>query len=308
MKKTGKIGSILCLLALLGLTGIYALPKVYVLYQANTGKVDICLKEYMLEEGKEVPWKNGKDVLPGGFVSKIPRIRNDGAECYVRATVSFSSQKESEKPLSLENLEGISSDWVRDGDYFYYKHTVKPGEKVELFQGIRIPWEWKTPDEDNVWKACVRAEAVQAEETEKKEAVNILDLLLGSDVGEIKLPTKEVEITRLSQVYGAPFILTIKAITPAKFEEIQDMSIDVKGKDADIDITQLQLFTVIEGVVDATGAPMFKNKELMSKFKVSTPKDLVRAILLSGEIAKIYGEISELAGFGDNAVKEVKNS
>lgn len=75
------------------------------------------------------------------------------------------------------------------------------------------------------------------------------------------------------------------------------MSIDVKGKDADIDITQLQLFTVIEGVVDATGAPMFKNKELMSKFKVSTPKDLVRAILLSGEIAKIYGEISELAGF-----------
>ena len=149
----------------------------------------------------------------------------------------------------------------------------------------------------------VNAEAVQAEETEKKEAVNILDLLLGSDVGEIKLPTKEVEITRLSQVYGAPFILIIKAITPAKFEEI-----DVKGKDADIDITQLQLFTVIEGVVDATGAPMFKNKELMSKFKVSTPKDLVRAILLSGEIAKIYGEISELAGFGDNAVKEVKNS
>jgi hypothetical protein len=150
----------------------------------------------------------------------------------------------------------------------------------------------------------VNVEAVQAEETEKKEAVNILDLLLGSDVGEIKLPTKEVEITRLSQVYGAPFILTIKAITPAKFEEIQDMSIDVKGKDADIDITQLQLFTVIEGVVDPTGAPMFKNKE----FKVSTPKDLVRAILLSGEIAKIYGEISELAGFGDNAVKEVKNS
>ena len=84
----------------------------------------------------------------------------------------------------------------------------------------------------------VNTEAVQTDETEKKEAVNILDLLLGSDVGEIKLPTKEVEITRLSQVYGAPFILTIKAITPAKFEEIQDMSIDVKGKDADIDITQ----------------------------------------------------------------------
>ena len=43
---------------------------------------------------------------------------------------------------------------------------------------------------------------------------------------------------------------------------------------------------------------MFKNKELMSKFKVSTPKDLVRADLTFWrEIAKIYGEISELAGF-----------
>ena len=51
----------------------------------------------------------------------------------------FSSQKESEKPLSLENLEGISSDWVRDGNYFYYKHTVKPGEKVEFFQGNPNP-------------------------------------------------------------------------------------------------------------------------------------------------------------------------
>ena len=153
----------------------------------------------------------------------------------------------------------------------------------------------------------VNTEAVQAEETEKKEAVNILDLLLGSDVGEIKLPTKEVEITRLSQVYGAPFILTIKAITPAKFEEIQDMSIDVKGKDADIDITQLQLFTVIEGVVDATGAPMFKNKDLMSKFKAPTPKELCRKLFLSGEVAKMYETISALSGFSNDAVKELKN-
>ena len=150
-------------------------------------------------------------------------------------------------------------------------------------------------------------EIVVEETTETKEAVNILDLLLGSDIGEIKLPTKTVEITRLSEVYGSPFILKVKALTPEKFEEIQDMSVKVKGKDADIDITLLQLFSVIEGVVDDTGAPMFKNKELMKKFKASTPKELVRKLLLSGEIAKIYGEISDLSGFGDDAIKEVKN-
>lgn len=149
---------------------------------------------------------------------------------------------------------------------------------------------------------------INTEETvETKEAVNILDLLLGSDIGEIKLPTKEVEITRLSAVYGSPFVLKVKALTPERFEEIQDMSVKVKGKDADIDITLLQLFSVIEGVVDDTGAPMFKNKELMKKFKASTPKELIRKLLLSGEIAKLYGEISDLSGFGDDAIKEVKN-
>lgn len=142
---------------------------------------------------------------------------------------------------------------------------------------------------------------------EQKEAVNVLDMLLGADVGEIKLPTKQVEITRLSEAYGAPFILTCKALTPDRFEEVQDMAVSIKGKDADIEVTLLQKLVVMEGVVDASGKPMFKNKELMLKFKAPSPKDLVTAILLSGEIAKIYETVSGLSGFGENAVKEVKN-
>lgn len=136
----------------------------------------------------------------------------------------------------------------------------------------------------------VNAEAVQAEETEKKEAVNILDLLLGSDVGEIKLPTKEVEITRLSQVYGAPFILTIKAITPAKFEEIQDMSIDVKGKDADIDITQLQLFTVIEGVGRA-GTHIITH-DIKSTVNKSSDLNVAQALSTGGSSGAITMDIA----------------
>ena len=149
-----------------------------------------------------------------------------------------------------------------------------------------------------------------AEETAVKEpkvAVNVLDLLLGSDIGEIKLPTKQVEITRLTEVYGAPFIVTCKALTPEKYEEVQDMALDVQGKDVDLDIKLLQLFVVLEGVVDDAGKPLFKNKDLMKKFKAQTPKELVRKLLLSGEIANLYGDISELSGFGDNAVTEVKN-
>jgi hypothetical protein len=142
---------------------------------------------------------------------------------------------------------------------------------------------------------------------ETREAVNILDLLLGSDVGEITLPTAQVEITRLSKVFGKPFILTCKALTPEKFEEVQEMAVTVKNKDVDLDVNLLQLFVVMEGVVDEAGKPMFKNKDLMTKFKASSPKELVRKLLLSGEITNVYGAISDLSGFGDEAVKEVKN-
>lgn len=146
-----------------------------------------------------------------------------------------------------------------------------------------------------------------SEVKEKKEAVNVLDLLLGSDIGEIKLPTKQIEINRLSEIYGAPFIVTCKALTPDKYEEVQDMAVNVQNKDVDLDINLLQLFVVIEGVCDANEKPMFKNKDLMAKFKVPTPKELVRKLLLSGEITNLYGEISVLSGFGEDAITEVKN-
>ncbi len=66
-----------------------------------------------------------------------------------------------------------------------------------------------------------------AEETAEKAAVNVLDLLLGSDIGEIKLPTKNMEIKRLSEVFGAPFVITVSALSPDRYEEVQDMAVFV---------------------------------------------------------------------------------
>lgn len=146
-----------------------------------------------------------------------------------------------------------------------------------------------------------------AEEKQVKEPVNVLDLLLGSDIGAIKQPQKEVEITRLSELFKAPFIVVCEAITPAKYEEVQDLAVVVKGKDVELDMNMLQLFIVIEGVKDQQGKLLFKNKDLMSKFKTPTPKELCRKLLLSGEITSLYKHISELSGFNDDAVAEIKN-
>lgn len=149
--------------------------------------------------------------------------------------------------------------------------------------------------------------AEEIEVQEPKKAVNILDLLLGSDIGKISLPTKQLEITRLSDLFGSPFIITCRALSPEKYEEVQDMALTMKGKDVDVDVPLLQVFTVIEGVIDDAGKPLLKNKDLLSKFKAQTPKELVRILFLSGEISNIYSEIAQLSGFGEDAVKEVKN-
>lgn len=147
------------------------------------------------------------------------------------------------------------------------------------------------------------------EEVTKRAPKNALEMLLGADVGNIKLPTKQYEIPRLTQVFGAPFIITLKALSAEKWEEVQDMALNIKGKDVDVDNNLLQTFIVMESTYEDEEATklFFKNKDLMAHFGAATPKELVKKILISGEIVNVYGEVSNLSGFGDDAVTEVKN-
>lgn len=156
-------------------------------------------------------------------------------------------------------------------------------------------------------KAKEQVEKTVVDKEQKKEAVSVIDLLLGTDTGKVKLPTKQIEISRLTGLYGTPFHIVLQALSPDKWEELQDMTLEIKGKDVDLDTTLLQLFVLIESVLDINGKPLFKSKELMKHFDAVTPKELVKKILLPGEILSIYGEVSELSGFGDTAVTEVKN-
>ena len=161
---------------------------------------------------------------------------------------------------------------------------------------------------------------ITVEDTEKavvtKDAVNILDLLLGADIGKIKVPYMDVEITRLSEVFGAPFVVRCEALSPDKYEELQEMAVTIQGKDVDMDISTFQKLTVIEGVKATVtdqdgnrtaGGLLLKNADLMSKFKAQTPKELCKMLFLSGEVATLYQHISALSGFSDGAVKEIKN-
>lgn len=165
-------------------------------------------------------------------------------------------------------------------------------------------------------KKNAEVENVEVTETVEKEAVNVLDLLLGSDLGTIKQPHKDMEITRLSEALGAPFVVRCEALSPDTYEEVQENAIKINGKDVDLDMNKLQMLTVIEGVkataVDENGnrvadGLLLKNKELLSRFKAPTPKELCRKLFLSGEVANMYNAITKLSGFSETAVKELKN-
>ncbi|SNT18699.1 Phage XkdN-like tail assembly chaperone protein, TAC [Anaerovirgula multivorans] len=131
--------------------------------------------------------------------------------------------------------------------------------------------------------------------------MSTLDLLLQLDEQKIRKPKKEVEVKRLSEVSGDKVVFKIEALTPVKMDEIQELAID---KDNDrINTAGLQAMTVVEGVKD----PNFKSKELMDKFNVYTPKDLINKILLPGEVLTLYNMIGEISGFDGGAIEEIKN-
>lgn len=132
--------------------------------------------------------------------------------------------------------------------------------------------------------------------------MNTLDLLLQLDESKLKKPCKEVDMKRLSELTGERVIFKIEALTSAKMEEIQEMAMDETMEN--INVSELQIMTILEGVKE----PNFKSKKLMDKFGVYTPKDLIRKILLPGEIITLYNIIGDLSGFDGGAVEEVKNS
>lgn len=132
-----------------------------------------------------------------------------------------------------------------------------------------------------------------------------LDLLLKLNPEDIKKPRKKVEIKRLSLLSGEKVIFTCEAISADKFADIQEKSIKISnGQIEDVDTSELQIFTIIEGVVE----PRLKGKDLQEKFNVPTPKELVKKLFLPGEITQLYSIISELSGFDGNSVEEIKNS
>ncbi len=136
---------------------------------------------------------------------------------------------------------------------------------------------------------------------------NTLAVLLGADRGKLRLmPTKEVEITRLSEVVGQKVIFTIRALNGEEFKEAQEaaLSLSKRGEVEELDSRMLQVICVTNGTQD----PNLKDKQLLDLYDAATPDQLLNgSFLLPGEVSQLFNAIQELSGFGADAVAEVKN-
>ena len=126
--------------------------------------------------------------------------------------------------------------------------------------------------------------------------MSLIDKLLQMDKAKLmEMPTREVEMPRLSELTGEPFKVICKAIDGERYADIQRSAIDLNKKGAlrNINLYEMQVLTLIEGVVE----PSMKDERLLGYFGVVTPKELVKKLFLAGEIAELSNVITELSGY-----------
>lgn len=151
---------LLCLSMLVSAGGTaYCLASVDVTNHFETGIVDIELKEYQNVDGTETAYSDHQMVMPGSRISKIPRIKNDGVDCYVRTKIGFRGDID----LTREDLFGITQDWVlADDGYLYYKNILKTGDTVDVFQGLTIPTDLSDDCQGDMFYVDINADAIQS--------------------------------------------------------------------------------------------------------------------------------------------------
>ena len=123
---------------------------------------------------------------------------------------------------------------------------------------------------------------------------SVLDLLLGSDLPRVDkdLPTAQFAVPRLSECAGHTVTFTLRALPYGRVRDLQRLR-----EDADVHI-------LLAGCV----SPDLKDPRLLDRFGGATPADVVKHMLLPGEIADLAGEVERLTGYRRVTIEEVKNA
>ena len=134
--------------------------------------------------------------------------------------------------------------------------------------------------------------------------MGLTNALLKLDREKLAMPKKAVEMPRLSKLAKEKVVFELQGINQEVLDDITNMStnIDMKTRNVDIDFAQLKLAVISEGVKN----PSFRDKATLEHFQVSTPYDLIKIMLTSGERDALYNEIQELSGYNSEVIKDIK--
>ena len=118
---------------------------------------------------------------------------------------------------------------------------------------------------------------------------NTLELLLKADIQA--LPEKEYKVKRLSSLCGAPVVFKLRALPYNRAAELTRSQKD-----------DLEVHILLAGVAE----PSLKSTELMSKYEAATPAEMVKKLLLPGEIIDISRAVERLSGYRADTIEEIK--
>ncbi len=154
------------LIMALGCGLVYAAVSVEVTNHFETGIVDINLMEYQIDESsqEEMPWVDEPTVFPGEYISKIPRVHNDGNDCYIRAKVTMTpSEGMPQEDFEKIEIGGTSEKWLlADDGYLYYTDILKTGEDADVFEWVSIPVDMTNESQDERFYINVEVDAIQS--------------------------------------------------------------------------------------------------------------------------------------------------
>lgn len=134
--------------------------------------------------------------------------------------------------------------------------------------------------------------------------MNTIERLLALDAGKIEMPTAIHKM--YCKKLGGNYEFEIRAIDPEKIGSIQEKAVELKQGDIEsVKIYSTKILTILEG------CPIFKNKDLLEHFGSPTPKELIKKLLLAGEMDSLKDAIDELSaitkGEDEDMDEEIKN-
>ncbi|MFW5436252.1 phage tail assembly chaperone [Paenibacillus apiarius] len=134
--------------------------------------------------------------------------------------------------------------------------------------------------------------------------MSIINTLLELDKSQLQLPTKTIEIKRLSEIAGNPVQFKVSGVSPERVREVREMNkrLNPETKEVEVDSTKMQAEMLLTGIVE----PNLRDAQLLKHYNAITPHDVLNSILNIGEQEAIYAEIAMLTGYGVDTIEEVK--